>query len=64
MLRLLRRAYHVDTKEQTHGVVAAIAVIGFEGRLDTSWDGKPARELALCVQKLSRRLGARPHLFA
>ncbi len=45
-------------------VVAAIAVIGVQGQLDISWEGKPARELALCVQNLSRRLGAQPHLFA
>jgi DNA-binding IclR family transcriptional regulator len=44
-------------------VVAAIAVIGVQGQLDTSWDGMPARELALCVQGLSRRLGAQPHLY-
>jgi DNA-binding IclR family transcriptional regulator len=59
-----RAALSAPVFDHNNRVVAAIAVIGVQGRLDTSWDGKPARELALCVQNLSRRLGARPHLFA
>lgn len=45
-------------------IVAAIAVIGVQGRLDRSWEGKPARELAIAAKKLSERLGAQPHLVA
>lgn len=39
-------------------MVAAIAVIGAQGRLDVAWDGKPARELLSAARNLSRRLGA------
>lgn len=45
-------------------IVAAIAVIGVQGRLDHAWEGKPARELAIAANKLSQRLGAQPHLVA
>jgi DNA-binding IclR family transcriptional regulator len=39
-------------------MVAAIAVIGIQSRLDISWDGKPAHELQAAARSLSRRLGA------
>ena len=39
-------------------MVAAIALIGDIGRLDTSWDGSPARALKAATRSLSRRLGA------
>lgn len=41
------------------GMVAALTIVGGAGRLDTSWTGTPARELAAAAAKLSRRLGAR-----
>ena len=43
-------------------IVAAIAVISVQGRLDLHWDGRPARELARAARKLSLRLGASPGL--
>ena len=43
-------------------IVAAIAVIGVQGRLDLNWDGRPARELTRAARKLSQRLGASPGL--
>ncbi|MGH7034375.1 MAG: IclR family transcriptional regulator [Stellaceae bacterium] len=41
-------------------MVAAIAMIGVQGRLDLDFDGRPARELANTARKLSQRLGASP----
>jgi DNA-binding IclR family transcriptional regulator len=43
-------------------IVAAIAVIGVQGRLDLNWDERPARELTRAARKLSQRLGASPGL--
>jgi DNA-binding IclR family transcriptional regulator len=59
-----RAALGAPVFDYNERVVAAIAVIGVQGQLDTSWDGAPARELALCVENLSRRLGAQKPPFA
>lgn len=45
-------------------MVAAIAMIGVQGRLDLNFDGRPARELANTARKLSQRLGASPDEIA
>lgn len=39
-------------------MAAAISIIGVQGRLDVSWDGKPAKALLAATKTLSRRLGA------
>ncbi|HEY1505711.1 MAG TPA: IclR family transcriptional regulator [Stellaceae bacterium] len=39
-------------------IVAAIAVVGMQGRLDLDPESRPARELANTARKLSQRLGA------
>ena len=50
--------------DHNNKIVAAIAVVGVQGRLDHAWDGKPALELGAAARKLSQRLGAQPHLVA
>jgi len=59
-----RAALAAPVFDHNDRIVAAIAVIGIQGRLDVAWDGKPARELAAAVEKLSQRLGARPNPVA
>jgi DNA-binding IclR family transcriptional regulator len=39
-------------------IAAAMSVIGIQGRLDISWEGKPAKALLAATRTLSRRLGA------
>jgi DNA-binding IclR family transcriptional regulator len=53
-----RAALGAPVFDHNNRIVAAISVIGVQGRLDVAWDGKPARELAETASKLSRRLGA------
>ncbi len=59
-----RAALAAPVFDHINRIVAAIAVIGVQGRLDVAWDGRPARELAIAASKLSQRLGAQPHLVA
>ena len=54
-----RAAICAPVFDLTDRIVAAIAVIGVHGALDTSWDGKPARELLAATRSLSRRIGSR-----
>jgi DNA-binding IclR family transcriptional regulator len=58
-----RAALCAPVFDLSNRIVAAIAVIGVEGRLDTGWDGTPARELARTARRLSARLGAQPDLI-
>jgi DNA-binding IclR family transcriptional regulator len=53
-----RAALGAPIVDHSNRMVAAIVVIGVQGRLDVAWDGRPARELAMVASKLSRRLGA------
>jgi DNA-binding IclR family transcriptional regulator len=53
-----RAAICAPVFEHGNRMVAAISVVGVAGRLDTAWEGKPARALAATVSGLSRRLGA------
>ena len=57
-----RAALAAPVFDHNNHIVAAIAVIGIQGRIDRAWEGKPARELATAANKLSQRLGAQPHL--
>lgn len=53
-----RAALAAPIFDHNNRMVAAIAVIGVQGRLDLDMDGRPARELAATARKLSQRLGA------
>jgi DNA-binding IclR family transcriptional regulator len=55
-----RAALSAPVFDHNNRIVAAIAVIGIQGRLDLDADGRPARELAGTARKLSVRLGASP----
>ena len=55
-----RAALGAPVFDHNETMVAAIVAIGVHGQLDTSWDGRPACELASCARSLSRRLGAQP----
>jgi DNA-binding IclR family transcriptional regulator len=48
--------------DHSGGLVAAVAVIGAHDRIEATWSGKPAQELAAMTRNLSRRLGAPNHL--
>ncbi|MND03399.1 hypothetical protein D3C83_231950 [compost metagenome] len=48
--------------EHDNRMVAAIAVVGVEGKLDVTWNGKPARALAAAAANMSRRMGAQPDI--
>jgi DNA-binding IclR family transcriptional regulator len=58
-----RAALAAPIFDHNNRIVAAIAVIGVQGRLDLNWDGRPARSLATAARKLSLRLGAAPDLI-
>ena len=58
-----RAALAAPIFDHNNRIVAAIAVIGVQGRLDLNWDGRPARELTRVARKLSLRLGASPELI-
>jgi len=58
-----RAALAAPIFDHNNRIVAAIAVIGVQGRLDLNWDGRPARSLATAARKLSLRLGASPDLI-
>lgn len=53
-----RAALSAPVFDHNNKMVAAISVVGVQGRLGVAWDGKPACELAMVASKLSRRLGA------
>jgi DNA-binding IclR family transcriptional regulator len=53
-----RAALAAPIFDHNNRMVASIAVIGVQGRLDLNWEGRPARELARAARKLSLRLGA------
>lgn len=53
-----RAAITAPVFEHDNRMVAAVAVVGVEGKLDVSWNGKPARALAAAAANLSRRMGA------
>ena len=55
-----RAALAAPIFDHNNRIVAAIAVVGVQGRLDLDFDGRPARELANTARKLSQRLGASP----
>jgi DNA-binding IclR family transcriptional regulator len=59
-----RSALSAPVFDHNNRIVAAIAVIGVQGRLDLTAEGRPAHELANAVRKLSLRLGASPDLIA
>jgi DNA-binding IclR family transcriptional regulator len=54
-----RAAICAPVFDLTERMVAALAIIGVRGSLDTSWDGKPACELLAASRSLSRRIGSR-----
>jgi len=58
-----RAALAAPIFDHNNRIVAAIAVIGVQGRLDLNWDGRPARALHSAARKLSLRLGASPDLI-
>jgi DNA-binding IclR family transcriptional regulator len=58
-----RAALAAPVFDHNNRMVAAIAVIGMQGRLDLAPEGRPARELATTARKLSQRLGASPDLI-
>jgi len=58
-----RAALAAPVFDHNNRMVAAIAVIGMQGRLDLAPEGRPARELANTARKLSQRLGASPDLI-
>lgn len=53
-----RAALSAPVVDHSNRMVAAISVIGAQGRLDVDRNGKPALELAMAADRLSRRLGA------
>jgi DNA-binding IclR family transcriptional regulator len=53
-----RAALAAPVFDHNNRVVAAMAVVGVQGRLDLALDGRPARELGLAAALLSQRLGA------
>lgn len=55
-----RAALAAPIFDHNNRIVAAIAVVGVQGKLDLDFDGRPARELANTARKLSHRLGATP----
>jgi DNA-binding IclR family transcriptional regulator len=57
-----RAALSAPIFDHSGQLAAAIAVIGAQDRLDTAWEGAPARALAATAKNLSRRLGAPSHL--
>jgi DNA-binding IclR family transcriptional regulator len=59
-----RSAMSAPVFDHNNRIVAAIAVIGVQGRLDVVAEGRPARELASAARKLSLRLGASPDQIA
>ena len=59
-----RAALSAPIFDHNNRMVAAIAVIAVQGRLDLAVEGRPARELANTARKLSQRLGASPDLIA
>jgi DNA-binding IclR family transcriptional regulator len=59
-----RAALAAPVFDHNNRIVAAIAVIGMQGRLDLDANGRAARELATTARKLSLRLGATPDQIA
>jgi DNA-binding IclR family transcriptional regulator len=53
-----RAALAAPIFDHNNRIVAAIAVVSMQGRLDLDADSRPARELATTARKLSQRLGA------
>jgi DNA-binding IclR family transcriptional regulator len=53
-----RAALAAPIFDHNNRIVAAIAVVGMQGRLDLDADSRPSRELANTARKLSQRLGA------
>jgi len=53
-----RAALAAPIFDHNNRIVAAIAVVSVQGRLDLDADSRPARELANTARKLSQRLGA------
>jgi DNA-binding IclR family transcriptional regulator len=53
-----RAALAAPIFDHNNRIVAALAVVGAQGRLALDADGRPARELASTARKLSQRLGA------
>jgi DNA-binding IclR family transcriptional regulator len=53
-----RAALAAPIFDHNNRIVAAIALVGMQGRLDLDADSRPARELANTARKLSQRLGA------
>lgn len=58
-----RSALAAPVFDHNNRIVAAMAVVGMQGRLDLDVDSRPARELATAARKLSQRLGASPDLI-
>ena len=58
-----RAALAAPVFDHNNRIIAAVAVIGVQGRLDLGAEGRPARELAAAARKLSLRLGASPDLI-
>ena len=57
-----RAALAAPVFDHNNRMIAAIALVSMQGRLDLHWDGRPAQELARAATKLSLRLGAAPDL--
>jgi DNA-binding IclR family transcriptional regulator len=53
-----RAALAAPIFDHNNRIVAAVAVVGVQGRLELDADSRPARELAATARKLSQRLGA------
>ncbi len=53
-----RSALAAPVFDHNNRIVAALAVVGAQGRLDLEPDSRPSRELANTARKLSQRLGA------
>jgi DNA-binding IclR family transcriptional regulator len=53
-----RAALAAPIFDHNNRIVAAVAVVGVQGRLELDAESRPARELAATAKKLSQRLGA------
>ena len=53
-----RAALAAPIFDHNNRIVAAVAVVGVQGRLELDAESRPARELAATARKLSQRLGA------
>jgi DNA-binding IclR family transcriptional regulator len=53
-----RAALAAPIFDHNNRIVAAVAVVGVQGRIELDADSRPARELAATARKLSQRLGA------